>query len=46
LQSLPNVIRVIKVMSVRWAGHVARMERRQIRAGYFCPGEFARKEAA
>jgi hypothetical protein len=33
LYSLPNLIRVIKVMSVRWVGHVTRMERRELHAG-------------
>ena len=26
LSSSPNIVRVIKLITVRWAGHVARME--------------------
>ena len=33
-QNLPNVIRVIKLISVRWAGNVARMEGRESHAGF------------
>jgi hypothetical protein len=29
----PNIIRMIKPKRMRWAGHVARMERREIRIG-------------
>jgi hypothetical protein len=31
LYSSPSIIRIIKSMRIRWAGHVARMERRGIR---------------
>jgi hypothetical protein len=32
--SPPNIIRLIKSRSIRWAGHVARMERRRMNIGY------------
>jgi hypothetical protein len=34
LYSSPNVIIMIKSRSMKWAGHVARMERRGINVGY------------
>jgi len=37
-QNLPNNIWGIKLISVRWAGHVARMERRELHAGYVYVG--------
>jgi hypothetical protein len=38
LYPLPNIIKVIKLMTVGWAGHVARMERRELYAGYVYVG--------
>jgi hypothetical protein len=35
LYSSPNIITMIKSRNMRWAGHVARMERRGIRVGYW-----------
>jgi hypothetical protein len=35
LYSSPSIIRMIKSKRVRWAGHVARMERRRMRVGYW-----------
>ena len=32
LYSSPNIIRVIKIRSMRWVGHVARMEARYIQS--------------
>jgi hypothetical protein len=37
LYSLPNIVRVIKSRRMRWAGHVARMERGEVFTG-FCLG--------
>jgi hypothetical protein len=34
LYSSPSIIRVIKSIRMRWAGHVARMERRGMHIGY------------
>jgi hypothetical protein len=34
LYSSPNIIRQIKSRRMRWAGHVARMERREICTGF------------
>jgi hypothetical protein len=34
LSSSPSIIRIIKTRRMRWAGHVARMGKRQIRIGY------------
>jgi hypothetical protein len=31
----PNIIRVIKSRRMRWAGHVARMGRREVRTGFW-----------
>jgi hypothetical protein len=35
LYSSPNIIRIIRLRRVRWAGHVARMGRRRIHIGYW-----------
>jgi hypothetical protein len=35
LYSLLNVIRMIKSSSMRWAGHVARIERREMRIEFW-----------
>jgi hypothetical protein len=35
LCSSPNIIRMIKVRSMRWAGHIARMGRRGMHIGYW-----------
>jgi hypothetical protein len=35
LYSLPSIIRIIKSRRMRWAGHVARMQRRGTRIGYW-----------
>jgi hypothetical protein len=35
LHSSPNVIRTIKIRSMRWAGHVARMAIRGIQVGFW-----------
>jgi hypothetical protein len=35
LYSSPNVIRVIKSRRLRWAGHVTRMGRREVRTGFY-----------
>jgi hypothetical protein len=34
LYSLPNIVRVVKSRRMRWAGHVARMGRREV--GMLC----------
>jgi hypothetical protein len=34
LYSSPNIIRMIKSRRMRWAGHVARMEKREMHIGY------------
>jgi hypothetical protein len=34
LYSLPNIIRVVKSRRLRWAGHVARMKRVEMHAGF------------
>jgi hypothetical protein len=35
LYSSPSIIKMIKSRRMRWAGHVARMERRQKHIGYW-----------
>jgi hypothetical protein len=35
LYSSPNIIRVIKSRRMRWAGHVARMGRVEVRTGFW-----------
>jgi hypothetical protein len=35
LYSSPNIIRIIKSRRMRWVGHVARIERRGTRIGYW-----------
>ena len=35
LYSSPNIVRVIKSRRMRWAGHVARMGRREAYTGYW-----------
>jgi hypothetical protein len=35
LYSSPNIIRMIKSITMRWAGHVARMGRRGMHIGYW-----------
>jgi hypothetical protein len=35
LYSSPSIIRIIKSRRTRWAGHVARMERRGMRIDYW-----------
>jgi hypothetical protein len=35
LYSSPNIIRVIKLRRMRWAGHVARMEKREVHTGFW-----------
>jgi hypothetical protein len=35
LYSSPSIIRIIKSRRMRWAGHVARMGRRETRIGYW-----------
>jgi len=32
----PNIVRVIKSRRMRWAGHVARMGRREAYTGFWC----------
>jgi hypothetical protein len=34
LYSSPNIIGMIKSRRMRWVGHIARMERRQMHVGY------------
>jgi hypothetical protein len=34
LHSSPNIIRMIKSSRMRWAGHVARMEEREMHTGF------------
>jgi hypothetical protein len=36
LYSSPNIIPVIKSRRMRWAGHVARMGKREMHTGYWC----------
>jgi hypothetical protein len=36
LYTYPNIIRMMKSRRMRWAGHVARMERRGLNIGYWC----------
>jgi hypothetical protein len=38
LYSLPNIIRVIKSRTMRWAGHVARMGRGEVFIGFWLGG--------
>jgi hypothetical protein len=33
LHSSPNIVRMVKSKRMRWAGHVARMERREVFIG-------------
>ena len=35
LYSLPNIVRVVKLRRMRWAGHVARMGRRETYTGFW-----------
>jgi hypothetical protein len=35
LYSSPNIVRVIKLRRMRWAGHVARMRRREVFTGFW-----------
>jgi hypothetical protein len=35
LCSSPSIVRIIKYRRVRWAGHVARMGRREMRIGFW-----------
>jgi hypothetical protein len=35
LYSLPNIVRVIKSRRMRWAGHVARMGKGEVRTGFW-----------
>jgi hypothetical protein len=35
LYSSPSIIRMMKSRRMRWAGHVAKMERREMRMGYW-----------
>jgi hypothetical protein len=35
LYSSPSIIRIIKSRRMRWAGHVARMGKREMRIGYW-----------
>jgi hypothetical protein len=35
LYSLPSIIRMIKLMRMKWVEHVARMDRREMRIGYW-----------
>ena len=35
LYSLPNIVRVVKSRRMRWAGHVARMEGREVCTGFW-----------
>jgi hypothetical protein len=38
LYSSPNIVRVIKSRTMRWAGHVARMGKREVFTGYWLRG--------
>jgi hypothetical protein len=42
LYSSPNIVRVIKSRRMRWAGHVARMERGEVLTGFWLGGPKAR----
>jgi hypothetical protein len=42
LYSSPNIVRVIKSRRMRWAGHVARMERGEVLTGFCLGGPKAR----
>jgi hypothetical protein len=35
LYSLPNIVRVIKLRTLRWAGHIARMGKGEICTGFW-----------
>jgi hypothetical protein len=35
LYSSPNIIRVMKLRRMRWAGHVARIGKREVHAGFW-----------
>jgi hypothetical protein len=39
LYSSPNIIRQIKSMKMRWAGHVARMEEERKVSGFWCESQ-------
>jgi hypothetical protein len=38
LHSSPSIVRVIKARRMRWAGHVARMERREVHTTFWFGG--------
>jgi hypothetical protein len=42
LYSTPNIDRVIKLRRMKWAGHVARMERGEVFTGFWLGGPKAR----
>jgi hypothetical protein len=42
LYSSPNIVRVIKSRRLRWAGHVARMGRREVFTGFWLGNPKAR----
>jgi hypothetical protein len=42
LYSSPNIVRVIKLRRMRWAGHVARMGRGEVFTGFWLGGPKAR----
>jgi hypothetical protein len=42
MYSSPNIVRVIKSRRMRWAGHVARMGRRDVFTGFWLEGPKAR----
>jgi hypothetical protein len=39
LYSLPSIIRMVKSMMLKWAGHVARMGQRGMHMGYWCESQ-------
>jgi hypothetical protein len=43
LYSSPNIIRMIKSRRIRWAGHVARMGRREMYIGYWWENQKERR---